>query len=671
MDNSWQDELFVLDKLHGNHYALLKDDPKLQDDKEVVLAALEQSAGAFVYASERLKNDPEIVEIAVKKWPGNFKHASLALRSNLDFALKMLEKSHEPYYALSKELQVNEQVMRLALAHVDFLLTSSFIDYSELPEHLKNDRDFMLLFITKIPDHYPVINEDFKNERAFVNAYVTKFTSRFVPLPEKYMRDKSVALLLVSYRGYHLKHIAEIFGDDFDVVRTAVSSSGSALKYASERLQNNLEICALAYRRDKSVLPLIPQAFLMLPPIVAARVKHGDLKYNDLLLELREDALVTIEALKKVHAWYELRFYDIPDKVYNNAAVLKVAARKNIEVLEKASAELLDNKELLNEIIYHGSYDGQAKLLKYVSPRLQNDKEIVRGAILLSADNFKYASEHMRDDEELAFIALSKNAELYHSLSPRLQEESSFIKRVLKENELIFNELDENKRGDKTFVKYIANRPRALNNVALSLANNKDFILEMAKAKHGRYLMYLKSDCLSDLKFMQKVIKHDIDALYALKIKRNNVPKFREYLTPEQYLVVKDDPLYKINERTTNFDFYWRLELKGEFALRDFERELLFANHEYTPAILTNLKGKRHKKKLLINVLLNAMKHEYTEVITTIFANEVIRRRVVLHYYGEALETNNAAIIKLFNDFIKPLPLTYEELIARKKASGH
>ncbi|HZJ89646.1 MAG TPA: DUF4116 domain-containing protein [Bacilli bacterium] len=721
MNNKWQDEQYVLNRIYDNGALFLKADPNLQndrafvlkalqrnpevysylnevfqddkeitllavsfpgnqslryaskrlrDDEEVVLCAIENTNFAFSAVSDRLKNEAHIALLAVKKWPRNLQYASFALRDNKAFAEKMLAFSHHVYYALSPRLQADETIMRLTLNQVDYLLPSSFIAYDKLPEHLQKDRDFMLLFITKIPANYPVIREEFKNDRAFAKAYAAEFRYRSKPLPDQFMRDKEIALLIVKSDGLALEHLAETFSDDDDVVRAAVSSRGKALIYASSRLRKNVQLCASALSREKSVLPYIDQEILFAPPIVAARVKYGDLKYNDLPLELREDAGVTVAALKKIYYPFEIARLDLPEKVFGSAEVILQAARKSVKIVEQATPKLRDNKELIRDIIAQSSYSDKQEILQYVSPRLQDDFEVVSEAVTFNPLNYLYASESLRDNDEISRIAVAQKPELYGALSKRLQEDDQFIIKLLQANDLIFARLSEKRRGDVMFVEHINDSQRALRHIAPKLANDEEFIMNMAKSGRGRHLKAFSSIHFSDFKFMKKLIVADFESVYALKIKRDNVPNFQEYLTPELYEKFKSYPLYKITKGMTNFDFYFTLSQKGKLALRDFDREFLFENHEYTPVILTNLKGRRHKKKLLVSILLNAMKHEYMEVIDVIFKEELIRRRTVLHYYGEALQTKNKAIIKLFSEYIKPLPITYEELIVRKKASG-
>jgi len=65
---------------HGN--ALEYASPDLPNDKEVVLAAVQQDGRALEYASPDLRNDKDVVLAAVRKYWKALEHASLELRSD-------------------------------------------------------------------------------------------------------------------------------------------------------------------------------------------------------------------------------------------------------------------------------------------------------------------------------------------------------------------------------------------------------------------------------------------------------------------------------------------------------------------------------------------------------------------------------------------------------------
>lgn len=66
------------------YYGNLKDLKNFQDDKDVVMAAVETDGWALQYATKRLKADRDIVTVAVKRFSESLYLASVELKKDED-----------------------------------------------------------------------------------------------------------------------------------------------------------------------------------------------------------------------------------------------------------------------------------------------------------------------------------------------------------------------------------------------------------------------------------------------------------------------------------------------------------------------------------------------------------------------------------------------------------
>lgn len=111
--------------------------PELQDDEEVVKAALNQNPFALQHASFRLQRDKNIVIPVIHRNGSAFEHASILLHADEETCLEVLKSKPSAFSMVSKSL----------LSDTKFMLEAVKIDCSALNEAdylVRDDRDFML-----------------------------------------------------------------------------------------------------------------------------------------------------------------------------------------------------------------------------------------------------------------------------------------------------------------------------------------------------------------------------------------------------------------------------------------------------------------------------------------------------------------------------------------------
>ena len=99
---------------------------RFQNDREVVLAAVQSKGRELEYASERLQNDREVVLDAIDEDPMAFSFASSALQNDREIVMRVISDDRlHPYYGSEYEV----------LAHVS--------------EELRNDREVVLAAVRR------------------------------------------------------------------------------------------------------------------------------------------------------------------------------------------------------------------------------------------------------------------------------------------------------------------------------------------------------------------------------------------------------------------------------------------------------------------------------------------------------------------------------------------
>ena len=92
----FEDIDFVKKVLSTNGMSLEYMPPEIQNNKELVNIALNNSAGfALKFASEDLRNNKEVVKEAVKQWKAPIKYASQELQEEFNQNLKEFYQKHK------------------------------------------------------------------------------------------------------------------------------------------------------------------------------------------------------------------------------------------------------------------------------------------------------------------------------------------------------------------------------------------------------------------------------------------------------------------------------------------------------------------------------------------------------------------------------------------------
>ena len=225
------------------------------NDKEIVLATVEQNGLALEFASENLKNNQELVLAAAKSSVFIFAqpYVPKTFVKNREFILNLIENKVNVLRYASKTLQSDREVVHASVKNIGATTLENASD------ELKSDKKFIMRVI--IYDGwrvYAFISENLRNDKDCKNALWT------ITNPTHWMRSGLPELLksedFAEDRGYmmHLikecsvhtfEQFSEKFRDDDEIATAAVTKQGSMIEHASERIRNTKSIALLALRR--------------------------------------------------------------------------------------------------------------------------------------------------------------------------------------------------------------------------------------------------------------------------------------------------------------------------------------------------------------------------------------------------------------------------------------
>ena len=165
------------------------------------------------YASEELKNNKQVVLAAINQSPWAFKYASEALQQDYNIAFLTVSLDSVLLKDMSKELKNNRDIVLAAINSVDNVKSAYSVRFAS--DELKNDKEIILSAISK-------------------NVYVLQFAS--INLRD----DTDIILAAIEQDPYYaLKLASNNIRKNKDIVLAALKKDKDSFEYASEEFTNN------------------------------------------------------------------------------------------------------------------------------------------------------------------------------------------------------------------------------------------------------------------------------------------------------------------------------------------------------------------------------------------------------------------------------------------------
>ena len=235
-----------------NGFRLKDASEALKNDREIVLAAVNETSGALLYASDALKNDREIVLAALEKNPpGALEYASDELKNDREIVLKAVTRQPTALRYASAELKNDREIVRMAIQKDPHCLR--FAGGS-----MKKDSDIVKMAVSEDGQSLRWADPSLRGRSDVVTVAVTakrqsKFGLHFAD--ERLQGDRAIVEAAVKRNGDALQYASDELREDLSVVLHAVRQNGRALAWAKGGLRENhdLELEALRQLHKKYV----------------------------------------------------------------------------------------------------------------------------------------------------------------------------------------------------------------------------------------------------------------------------------------------------------------------------------------------------------------------------------------------------------------------------------
>lgn len=175
VDDNIMDELNV--EVYNHIYSPLAWTPKFSNDSKLVLAAVRKNGLALEYASKELQNNPDIVLAAVRENGTALKFASKEIRDNRRYVLEGLKTTKDAFEVASSRIKKHDE----ELIEIYKYLTEDNYSLEKLTYNINFKNDFVYNTIKSI-----IINSGIKKCNAILNR---KNVNSIEELPNEYKKD--------------------------------------------------------------------------------------------------------------------------------------------------------------------------------------------------------------------------------------------------------------------------------------------------------------------------------------------------------------------------------------------------------------------------------------------------------------------------------------------------
>lgn len=162
-----------------------------------------------------------------------------------------------------------------------------------------------------------------------------------------------------------------------------------------------------------------------------------------------------IEAFNKVSEDYK-NLELLPKEYRDNEDIVYEAIYQDGYALKWASPRLRDDKNIVVTALsskYLGKSEINSKALQFASKRLRDDDEVVIESLTHNWGNgFQYASERIRSNQEMAFAAIVMSETCFQYLTPILKKDRDFVLKAMKISCLVYQYLPEEFKTDKQVI---------------------------------------------------------------------------------------------------------------------------------------------------------------------------------------------------------------------------
>ena len=405
-------------------------DKSLQSDRVVVMAAIAHHKSDFRYACNSIRDDPELALQCSIECPDVAQYYGKTLCQDKGFIVSAVRKNAHIFRHLKHQWQDDEDVARLAIEGSAGLFCSCSAT-------LRCNHAFVLFAVQKganLCDASATLHSDTELCRAAAARH-----NDLAFAPPALRDDFEFVKTAVSTQGSDLQYASPALQDTYDIVLAAVQHSCEGFLYASPRLRKCETLARQASRRMSW----------------ANRNGRGCTTTSSLHFLgthlLDDKAFILSIATPHVISFVSKRLQADRDVVLS-------CVRGDGSYLQYASADLRDDRAVVEAAVTTSDEGWGNSALLFASPRLQNDHSLVLLAVTTDGHSLQYASSELQNNIDIVRAAVAQKWDSLQYADRALLHKTDIVHSVLPAHPQALQYANPEVRNDVSIVGPLARR---------------------------------------------------------------------------------------------------------------------------------------------------------------------------------------------------------------------
>lgn len=278
-------------------------------------------------------------------------------------------------------------------------IKKSELDYWNIDEEYKSDRDFNLDLLTIYPYAFSMVLDKFKSDKEIVMAVVSQAGEELRYASHELQSDKDIVLNAFKNNEWAFEYAGGDLKSDKDFVLAAIKINAYAYVSVSEELKLDREIALLAANTSNNyVFSHVPEIFRADKNFIMESLK-GSKALNGRLTEFiadehRADREIMLIAMKKSGG---MAFEFASDELKNDIEFFLESPSLEIAYFY-ASESIKSQREILLKIL---EKEKGWRAVQNAPKKLRSDKEIILKAIKIEPVALTFADKKLHSDKDL------------------------------------------------------------------------------------------------------------------------------------------------------------------------------------------------------------------------------------------------------------------------------
>lgn len=227
---------------------LIKALPKhIRDNTYIVRLMVAKEGVSIQYASKDLQNDRDLVLVAVNNSPYALHFLQPQFKSDKEIVRICVSACGNTLQDADFDLQRDRELLTIAVSGCSYLIEPMVQALMQDAEDTQREkictRDMIVVAVKKSGRYYGLLTDQFRHDPDIIKYTIQSYGMALMWVPSRYRASRDIVLQAVTQNGKALRYADPELQCDREIVKAAFKNTPECLKYASMRLRHEFSGC--------------------------------------------------------------------------------------------------------------------------------------------------------------------------------------------------------------------------------------------------------------------------------------------------------------------------------------------------------------------------------------------------------------------------------------------